>query len=50
VGVLLIGFVPADDASCDSPDFAVPCEMARDATNDSALDTSLCLRGGGRKR
>lgn len=50
VCVLPIGFVAADDASCNSPDFAVPCQMARDATNDSALDASLCLGGGGDKR
>ena len=44
--VLLIGFVAADDASCNNADFAVPCQMARDAADDSALDASLCLSGG----
>jgi len=48
--VPLIGFVAADDASCNSADFAVPCQMARDAADDSALDTSLCLNGGRDKR
>src|SRR5437899_4913498 len=48
--VPLIGFVAADDASCNNADFAVPCHMARDATDDSALDTSLCLSGGRDKR
>jgi hypothetical protein len=42
--------VATDDATCDSPDFAVPCQMARDAANDSALDASLCLGGGGGER
>jgi hypothetical protein len=50
VRVLLIGFVAADNASSNGPDFAVSCQMARDATNDSALDTSLCLGAGGGKR
>src|SRR5258708_34702558 len=49
-GVLLIGLVAADDASGNGPDLAVPCQMARDATNDSALDASLCLSGGRGKR
>jgi hypothetical protein len=47
---LFIGFVATDHATCDSPDFAVPCQMARDAANDSALDASLCLGGGGGER
>jgi hypothetical protein len=38
--------VAADDASCNNADFAVPCQMARDAADDSALDASLCLSGG----
>ena len=48
--VLLIGFMAADEASGNSPDFAVACQMARDATNDSALDAPLCLSGGWDKR
>jgi hypothetical protein len=47
---LLIGFVAADNASCNGPDFAVPCQMARDATNDGALNASLCLSGSRGKR
>jgi hypothetical protein len=43
--VLLVGFVTADDASCDNADLAVPCHMARDAANDGALDASLRLGG-----
>src|SRR5882762_10731603 len=46
---MLIGFVMADDASCDSPDFAVPRQMARDAANDGAFDASLRRGGGPRK-
>ncbi len=46
---MLIGFVMADDASCDSPDLAVPCQMAREAANDGAFDASLRLGGGARK-
>jgi len=42
--------VAADDASCNNADFAVPCQMARDAADDSALDASLCLSGGRDKR
>jgi hypothetical protein len=39
----------ANDASCDSADLAVPCQMARDAADDSTLDASLRLGGGARK-
>jgi hypothetical protein len=45
--VLLIGFVTADDASGNRADFPVPCQMARHATNDSALDASFRFTGGG---
>src|SRR4030088_1430785 len=47
--VALVGFVMADDASCNRTDLAVPRDMARDAPNDGALDASLRL-GGGSKR
>jgi hypothetical protein len=42
--------VAANDALGNSPDFAVPCQMARDATNDGTLDAPLCLSGGRGKR
>jgi len=42
--------VAADDASGNGPDFAVACQMARDAANDSALDAPLCLSGSWDKR
>jgi hypothetical protein len=45
--VLLIGFVTADDASGNRADFPVPCQIARHATNDSALDASFRFTGGG---
>jgi len=47
--VLLIGFVMANDASSDSADLAVPCQMARDAADDSTFDASLRLGGEARK-
>src|SRR5712671_317355 len=49
VCVLLIRLVTADDASSDSADLAVPCQMARDAANDGAFDASLRLGGGAGK-
>jgi hypothetical protein len=40
----------ANDASSDSADLAVPpCQMPRDAADDSTLDASLRLGGGARK-
>jgi len=40
----------ANDASSDSADLAVSCQMARDAADDSTLDASLRLGGSARKR
>ena len=45
VGVPLVGFVMADDASSDRTDLAMPRQMARDTTDDGAFDASLCLGG-----
>jgi hypothetical protein len=47
--VLLVGFMMANDASGDSADLAMPCEMAREAADDSTFDASLRLGGGARK-
>src|ERR1700731_3978581 len=44
--VVPVGFVMADDASGHYTDLAMPSHVARDAANDSTLDTSL-RRGGG---
>ena len=43
VGVPLVGFVMADDASRDRTDFAVPGQMAGESTDDGAFNASLCL-------
>ena len=40
----------ADDASGDDAHLAVPCDMARQAPDDGALDTSLRLGSGGSER
>src|ERR1700731_1431847 len=45
--VVPVGFVMADDASGHYTDLAVPSHVARDAANDSTLDTSLRPGGGG---
>ena len=46
VGVPLVGFVMADDASCNHTDLAVAGHMAGNATDDSAFDTSFRPGGG----
>ena len=45
--VSLVGFVMADNAAGRSAQLAVPGHMARDASDDSAFNTSLCFGGGG---
>ena len=47
--VLLVGFMMANDASSNSADLAVPCQMAREAADDSAFDASFRFGGGARK-
>jgi len=47
VGVPLVGFVMADDASCNHTDLAVAGHMAGNAADDSAFDASFRPGGGG---
>jgi hypothetical protein len=49
-GILLVGFVMADDAASDHTDLAVPRHVAGDTTDNGAFDASLRLGGTGSKR
>jgi hypothetical protein len=44
--IRLVGFVVANGAAGRRANLAVSGHMARDSTDDRALDASLCLRGG----
>jgi len=45
--VAFVGLVPADDASGNGAHLSMPRHVARHTSDDSALDTSLCLHGCG---